>query len=106
MLNGIALRIIDTAGIRDTEDVVERIGVKKAYDTIEDADLILYVVDASAPLDENDISIMQKIKEEKAIILLNKTDLKPVVDADTIHKYLKQDILPFSAKNGEAFGLP
>ena len=101
MLNGIALRIIDTAGIRDTEDVVERIGVKKAYDTIEDADLILYVVDASAPLDENDISIMQKIKEEKAIILLNKTDLKPVVDADTIHQYLKQDILPFSAKNGE-----
>ena len=80
---------------------MERIGVKKAYDTIEDADLILYVVDASAPLDENDISIMQKIKEEKAIILLNKTDLKPVVDADTIHQYLKQDILPFSAKNGE-----
>lgn len=101
MLNGIALRIIDTAGIRDTEDVVERIGVKKAYDTIEDADLILYVVDASAPLDENDISIMEKIKEEKAIILLNKTDLKPVVDADIIHQYLKQDILPFSAKNGE-----
>ena len=62
-LNGIALRIIDTAGIRHTEDVVEKIGVKKAYDTMENADLILYVVDASRPLDENDIAIMEKIKD-------------------------------------------
>lgn len=100
-LNGIALRIIDTAGIRHTEDVVEKIGVKKAYDTMENADLILYVVDASRPLDENDIAIMEKIKDLKVIILLNKTDLDPVVDADEIYKYLSQDILPFSAKNGQ-----
>ena len=100
-LNGIALRIIDTAGIRHTEDVVEKIGVKKAYDTMENADLILYVVDASRKLDENDIAIMEKIKDLKVIILLNKTDLDPVVDVDEIHKYLSQDILPFSAKNGQ-----
>lgn len=100
-LNGIALRIIDTAGIRHTEDVVEKIGVKKAYDTMENADLILYVVDASRPLDENDIAIMEKIKDLNVIVLLNKTDLDPVVDADEIHKYLSQDILPFSAKNGQ-----
>lgn len=100
-LNGISLRIIDTAGIRHTEDVVEKIGVKKAYDTMENADLILYVVDASRPLDENDIAIMEKIKDLKVIVLLNKTDLDPVVDADEIHKYLSQDILPFSAKNGQ-----
>lgn len=100
-LNGISLRIIDTAGIRHTEDVVEKIGVKKAYDTMENADLILYVVDASRPLDENDIAIMEKIKDLKVIILLNKTDLDPVVDADEIHKYLSHDILPFSAKNGQ-----
>ena len=100
-LNGISLRIIDTAGIRHTEDVVEKIGVKKAYDTMENADLILYVVDASRPLDENDIAIMDKIKDLKVIVLLNKTDLDPVVDADEIHKYLSQDILPFSAKNGQ-----
>lgn len=100
-LNGIALRIIDTAGIRHTEDVVEKIGVKKAYDTMENADLILYVVDASRPLDENDIAIMEKIKDLKVIVLLNKTDLNPVVDVDEIHKYLSQDILPFSAKNGQ-----
>ena len=100
-LNGISLRIIDTAGIRHTEDVVEKIGVKKAYDTMENADLILYVVDASRPLDENDIAIMEKIKDLKVIVLLNKTDLDPVVDADEIHKYLLQDILPFSAKNGQ-----
>lgn len=90
-----------TAGIRHTEDVVEKIGVKKAYDTMENADLILYVVDASRPLDENDIAIMDKIKDLKVIVLLNKTDLDPVVDADEIHKYLSQDILPFSAKNGQ-----
>ena len=100
-LNGISLRIIDTAGIRHTEDVVEKIGVKKAYDTMENADLILYVVDASRPLDENDIAIMEKIKDLKVIVLLNKTDLELVVDADEIHKYLSQDILPFSAKNGQ-----
>ncbi len=100
-LNGISLRIIDTAGIRHTEDVVEKIGVKKAYDTMENADLILYVVDASRKLDENDIAIMEKIKDLKVIILLNKTDLDPVVDVDEIHKYLSQDILPFSAKNGQ-----
>lgn len=100
-LNGISLRIIDTAGIRHTEDVVEKIGVKKAYDTMENADLILYVVDASRKLDENDIAIMEKIKDLKVIVLLNKTDLDPVVDADEIHKYLSQDILPFSAKNGQ-----
>ena len=100
-LNGISLRIIDTAGIRHTEDVVEKIGVKKAYDTMENADLILYVVDASRPLDENDIAIMEKIKDLKVIVLLNKTDLDPVVDVDEIHKYLSQDILPFSAKNGQ-----
>lgn len=100
-LNGISLRIIDTAGIRHTEDVVEKIGVKKAYDTMENADLILYVVDASRPLDENDIAIMEKIKDLKVIVLLNKTDLDLVVDADEIHKYLSQDILPFSAKNGQ-----
>lgn len=100
-LNGIALRIIDTAGIRHTEDVVEKIGVKKAYDTMENADLILYVVDASRKLDENDIAIMEKIKDLKVIVLLNKTDLNPVVDVDEIHKYLSQDILPFSAKNGQ-----
>lgn len=100
-LNGIALRIIDTAGIRHTEDVVEKIGVKKAYDTMENADLILYVVDASRPLDENDIAIMEKIKDLNVIVLLNKTDLDPVVDVDEIHKYLSQDILPFSAKNGQ-----
>lgn len=100
-LNGISLRIIDTAGIRHTEDVVEKIGVKKAYDTMENADLILYVVDASRKLDENDIAIMEKIKDLKVIVLLNKTDLNPVVDVDEIHKYLSQDILPFSAKNGQ-----
>ena len=61
-LNGITLRVIDTAGIRDTEDVVEKIGVGKARQMAEDADLILYVVDSSMPLDENDQEIMELLK--------------------------------------------
>ena len=78
-LNGITLRVIDTAGIRDTEDVVEKIGVGKARQMAEDADLILYVVDSSMPLDENDQEIMELLKGRKSITIYNKTDLTPVV---------------------------
>ena len=74
-LRGIHLNIIDTAGIHSTDDVVEQIGVEKA----ENADLILYVVDASVSLDESDRQIMDLIKDKKTIILLNKSDLDPVV---------------------------
>lgn len=76
---GIHLNIIDTAGIHSTEDVVEKIGVEKAKQYAENADLILYVVDASVSLDESDREIMELIKDKKTIILLNKSDLDPVV---------------------------
>ena len=78
-LRGIHLNIIDTAGIHSTEDVVEKIGVEKAKQYAENADLILYVVDASVPLDESDQEIMELIKDKKTVILLNKSDLDPVV---------------------------
>ena len=77
-LNGITLNIIDTAGIRDTEDIVEKIGVDKAKDYLENADLIIYVVDSSTPLDENDEKIMEMIKDRTALVLLNKSDLDTV----------------------------
>ena len=74
-LRGISLNMIDTAGIRDTEDLVEKIGVERAKDFVEQADLILYVIDGSIPLDENDQEIFRLIGDKKTIILLNKSDL-------------------------------
>ena len=83
-LGGISLRIVDTAGIRATDDVVEKIGVGRAKDSAKDADLILYVVDSSTSLDENDVEIMNLLKNKKAIILLNKADLPSVVNVEMI----------------------
>ena len=85
-LQGISLNIVDTAGIRDTEDVVEKIGVDRAKENAKDADLIMYVIDASAPLDENDNDIMRMIHGRKAIILLNKADLSTILGKDEIKK--------------------
>lgn len=87
-LNGILLNIIDTAGIRETEDVVEKIGVDKAKKYLGNADLIIYVVDASTRLDENDFEIMELLTGRQAIILLNKSDLETVTDFEDIRKYM------------------
>lgn len=89
-LGDITLQIIDTAGIRSTEDVVEKIGVEKAKTISEDADLILYVMDSSVPLDENDEDIARMIKDRKAIILLNKSDLNEVVDKSSVDALLSK----------------
>lgn len=97
-LNGIILNIIDTAGIRDTDDVVEKIGVNKAKKYLEDADLIIYVVDSSTKLDENDFEIMELLKERNAIILLNKSDLNPVTTAEEILSHIDKKPIPISAK--------
>ena len=83
-LHGVGLNIIDTAGIRDTEDEVEKIGVDKARKYAENADLIIYVVDASRKLDENDEEIIRLIADKKVIVLLNKTDLEQVVTEEQI----------------------
>lgn len=83
-LQGISLNIIDTAGIRTTEDVVEKIGVQKAKKYASDADLIVYVVDASVPLDESDNEIIDLIQNKKFIVLLNKTDLDMIVTEELL----------------------
>lgn len=85
-LHGIGLNIIDTAGIRATEDVVEKIGVQRALKYAKDADLILYVVDSSVALDESDEEILELLKDKKCIILLNKTDLEPVVSEEMLRE--------------------
>ena len=97
-LNGISLNIMDTAGIRDTNDVVEKIGVDKAKLYANDADLIIYVVDASCELDENDFDIISMIRDKKAVILLNKSDLDTVITENMIKSYIEKPILSISAK--------
>jgi len=89
-IQNISFHIIDTAGIRKTEDVVEKIGVEKAIDYSKDADLLLYIIDSSIPLDENDFTIMKMTSGKKMIVLLNKTDLETVVTIDDVKKYLDE----------------
>ena len=97
-LNGISLNIMDTAGIRSTDDVVEKIGVDKAKSYANEADLIIYVVDASRELDENDFEIIKMIQDKKAVILLNKSDLTTVVTKDVIQSYIEKPMIEISAK--------
>ena len=98
-IGGIGLNVIDTAGIRDTEDIVEKIGVNKSREYIEKADLIIYVVDFSTELDENDQEIIEAIQNKKAIVLLNKSDLDAKTDASVLQTQLSKPILSISAKN-------
>lgn len=97
-LQGISLNVVDTAGIRSTSDVVEKIGVERAMEAARDADLIIYVVDGSRELDENDLQIMELIRERKAVVLLNKSDLEPVVSLDEITEKSGHRVISISAK--------
>ena len=90
-IRGIGLNVIDTAGIRSTEDIVEKIGVEKAIQFAKDADLILYVVDSSIPLDDNDLNIFSLIENKNTIILLNKTDLSGVVTEEILREKCGND---------------
>ena len=98
VLQGISLKMMDTAGIRSTEDTVEKIGVERARTYAKEADLILYVVDTSTELDENDEEILELLKEKKAIVLLNKSDLTPVITVEMLQKKTSQPIIPISAR--------
>lgn len=89
-LNGITLNIVDTAGIRDTEDIVEKIGVDKAKEYLKSANLIIYVVDSSTELDQNDEEIISMLSDKKAIILLNKSDLSQVTSQEVVEKVLEE----------------
>ena len=102
-INGISLILTDTAGIHDTEDPVESIGVNRARDLAEAADLILMVIDASSPLDESDMSVFKLLKDKKALILLNKSDLPPIVGEEEIRKFTDHRILSISAKEETGF---
>ncbi len=103
MIGNMQLNLMDTAGIRDTDDKVEKIGVDRAEKNAESADLILFVVDSSIPLDENDKRIMNLIKYKNTLIILNKSDLETVTDENEIRKISGSDIpvIMLSAKNNE-----
>ena len=98
-IHGIPLNIVDTAGIRETQDVVEKIGVTKAKTFAQDADLIIYVVDGSTPLDENDREIMDMIRDKKAVILLNKIDLDLQTTKEMLENMTQHPVLEISAAN-------
>lgn len=97
-LQGISLNVMDTAGIRETEDIVEKIGVDRARSHADDADLIIYVVDASKPLDENDDEIIEMIAGKKAVVLLNKSDLETVISKEELQKRIEKPMIEVSAK--------
>ena len=100
---GAALKIVDTAGIRDTSDIVESIGVDKAKEQAEQADFILYVVDGSVPLDENDFHIIDMIQDRQAVVLLNKMDLPAKVQAKQLEGLTGKTVISVSARNESGF---
>lgn len=107
-LDGIGIHIVDTAGIRDTEDIVEKIGVDRARDKARDADLIIYVVDSSQNLSEDDFKIMDMMFDKKSIILLNKSDLNTVISMEYMEevcKDFKEDHVILNTSMTEESGL-
>ena len=100
-LDGIPVKIIDTAGIRETEDIVEKIGVERSIQKLEQADLVLLVLDTSREISDEDREIIEQVKDKKTILILNKIDLAQKLD----EKYIKdfQNVIRISAK--EELGL-
>ncbi len=97
-INGIPLNIIDTAGIRDTDDLIEKIGVEKAKDLLKKADLVLYVVDTSVPFTKEDEQIIDLIREKQSIVLLNKADLETIVTREELKEKGFEHVVVISAK--------
>ena len=97
-IKGIPLKIVDTAGIRETEDVVEKIGVEKSRESFSTADLVIMVLDASRKLSEDDMEILESLKNKKTIVLLNKMDLEPQIELEKIEEFVNsEDIIKISA---------
>jgi len=105
-MQGITLRLLDTAGIREADDTIEKIGVDRAAGQIKDADLVLYVVDSSVSLDDNDRKIIQLIRGKKVIVILNKSDLTNAVSEEELRAFLEKnaagDLSPENLNNASA----
>ena len=104
-LGEVTLNMIDTAGIRDTEDKIEQIGVEKAIQYAEDADFIIYVVDSSVSIDDNDRRIIPILQNRKAVVLCNKSDLNQAVSEDEIHSVVGEGIRIIHTSTKDGSGL-
>ncbi len=98
-LTDISLHITDTAGIRETDDVIEKIGVEKANRAMEDADICILVMDISDPIDDEDVELMRKCGNTPMLVLLNKNDLSPAITQEDIRQYTDAPIIEFSTVN-------
>lgn len=99
MIGSLSLNITDTAGIRKTEDVIEKIGVEKSYRYAENADLIIMMIDSSVKLNEEDMVLFDYIKDKKALILLNKSDLETVTGEDDVKRFTNKHVMTISTKD-------
>ncbi|WIV19240.1 tRNA uridine-5-carboxymethylaminomethyl(34) synthesis GTPase MnmE [Paenibacillus polygoni] len=105
-INNIPLKLLDTAGIRETMDVVEKIGVERSRTAFTEADLILMVVNAGEPLHEDELELLEQIKGRQAIVILNKMDLPTKIDRDILERYIDPElIVPMSVKAEEGIDL-
>ncbi|SUY48547.1 tRNA modification GTPase TrmE [Clostridium putrefaciens] len=102
-LDGIPVKVVDTAGIRETEDLVEKIGVERSKEKISEADLVVLMLDLSRKLDSDDKEILEYIKNKKYIVILNKSDLKRELEECDFQDM--KNIIEISAKNGEGIDL-
>ncbi|WP_333887431.1 tRNA uridine-5-carboxymethylaminomethyl(34) synthesis GTPase MnmE [Clostridium sp.] len=100
-IDGIPIKIVDTAGIRKSNDLVEKIGVEKSIEKINEADLVILMLDLSREIDEEDKEIINYIKDKKSIIILNKKDLKQKLNLDEISGFKSEYIIKISASSGE-----
>ena len=94
LVGGVKLNLIDTAGVRKSDDIVEKIGIEKSLSLIDEAELVLLILDASCPLSEEDKYLLEKTKDKKRIIIMNKIDLK-------LNNSYMDDVIKISAKNNE-----
>ena len=102
-LDGIILNITDTAGMHKSSDEVENIGIRKAEDEISRADLIIFVMDSSEKTDEEDIEIIDKIKEKTSIAVLNKTDKGSIINENDINKFTDMPVIKMSVRENTGF---
>ena len=103
-IRGIPIRLIDTAGIRETEDVIEKIGIEKSKESFQRADLVIFMLDRSIALEEEDLEIIRHLDGKKTIVILNKTDLPPVVSDEEARALLPEAVL-IEAAVGQNIGI-
>ncbi|ANF95078.1 tRNA uridine-5-carboxymethylaminomethyl(34) synthesis GTPase MnmE [Paenibacillus bovis] len=101
-INNIPLKLLDTAGIRETMDIVEKIGVERSRSAVNEADLLLLVLNSSEPLNEDELELLEQIRDRQVIVIMNKIDLPRQLDMDQLLQYVQEDsIVPMSIVNEE-----